>query len=486
MNDNKIKVAPSPQSFVFPLALAQFISSYAGSSMNVAITDIANDLGTSVIAIQTAITVFTLTMAALMIPGSKLTDIWGRKFCFNLGLVIYGIGALIATIAQTIATLTIGWSLLEGIGSALMIPPIYIILTVAFDDIKSRAKAFGAVSGAASLGAAAGPLVGGLLTSAFSWRAAFFVKVIVIVWILILSRRITAKGSIGPKPKFDIVGAILSALGLFFIVLGILQSGTYGWLMAREDFYLGDFLLISQGGISPVWPLVGIGAAYILWFYIHVRSRERAGKEPLLPTKLFHNRVSNLGLVTQCVQWLTLLGGFFVISVYLQTVHGLNAIETGLMLTPSTIGIVGSAAVAERLAKKYSQRNLICAGFVLTIIGMILLLVLGSATSPLINFIPGLFVMGVGIGIMLTSSVNVVQSAFPEEDQGEISGLSRAVSNLGSSLGTALVGSILVMETISGQSYASAIIALIIIELIGLGAALLLPRSSTTTEGVSE
>src|SRR3954465_15389487 len=155
---------------VLPLALAQFIASYAASNMNVAISTIADDLDTDVAGIQTTITLFTLTMAALMIPGSKLTDIWGRKFCFILGLVVYGVGALLALLAQGLLLLTIGYSLLEGIGSALMIPPIYILITVVFADLKTRAKWFGVVSGAAGLGSAAGPLIGGLITSYISWR----------------------------------------------------------------------------------------------------------------------------------------------------------------------------------------------------------------------------------------------------------------------------------------------------------------------------
>src|SRR5436190_15143911 len=126
-------------SIVFPLALTQFIASYAGSNMNVAISSIAEDLGTTTHGVQTAITLFTLTMAALMIPGSKLTDIWGRRRCFMLGLAVYGLGALIASLAQGLTTLIIGYSLLEGIGSALMIPPIYIVLTVIYPDTHSRA-----------------------------------------------------------------------------------------------------------------------------------------------------------------------------------------------------------------------------------------------------------------------------------------------------------------------------------------------------------
>src|SRR4051794_41551693 len=156
---------------VLPLALAQFICSYAGSNMNVAISTIAKDLGTTLTGIQTTITLFTLTMAALMIPGSKLTDIWGRKVCFIAGLVVYGAGALLAALAQNVTTLTIGYSLLEGVGSALLIPPIYILVTVLFSDLSTRAKYFGVISGAAGIGAAAGPLIGGLITTSISWRA---------------------------------------------------------------------------------------------------------------------------------------------------------------------------------------------------------------------------------------------------------------------------------------------------------------------------
>ena len=226
---------------------------------------------------------------------------------------------------------------------------------------------------------------------------------------------------------------------------------------------------------------------FLLWFFLHIRSRERAGKEPLLSTRLFRNRVSNLGLVTQNVQWIILQGSFFVVSVFLQTVRGYNAIQTGLILTPATIGILLTSMIARRLAERYSQRNLIRVGFVITIVGMILLLFLASATSSILNFIPGLLLMGAGVGVMLTSSVNVVQSSFPEKDQGEISGLSPSVSNLGSSLGTALVGSVLVSSLVAeNQTFGLALITVVVIACIGLIAALLLPpnpvQSGTATQ----
>ncbi len=478
MQNTVTKAAPISWSILLPLALAQFICSYAATTMNVSISVIAKDLGTDVHAIQITITFFTLTMAALMIPGSKLTDIWGRKFCLMLGLIVYGLGALIATFAQGIGLLMFGYSLLEGVGTALLIPPVYILCTVSFLDLPTRARAFGVISAAGGIGAAAGPLIGGIITTTISWRASFALQVLVVALIIVLSRRLADPGVQGAKPKFDIIGTILSAAGLVFVVLGILQSGTYGWITASQNFTIGNTVVIPQGGISPVWLFVGIGALFLVGFFFWIRSRERAGKEPLLSTRLFHNRTSNLGLVTQLIQWFIIQGSFFVISVYLQEVHHYNAIQTGLALTPTTIGILIAGALAGRLAQRRTQKRLIWAGFVLTIVGMILLLLLAGLTSSSLAFIPGLLLVGLGVGTMLTSSVNVVQSSFPDKEQGEISGLSRSASNLGSSLGTAIAGSVLVTTLVQpDKTYPLALITMIVFACIGLIAALLLPNS---------
>src|SRR5215472_11623450 len=274
-----------------PLVLAQFLCSFAATTMNVAISSIAGDLGTTVSGVQTAITAFTLTMAALMIPGSKLTDIWGRKLCFRVGLVVYGIGALAAALSQALPGLILGYSLGQGIGTALLIPPVYILATVFYDDVKSRAKAFGAISAAGGVGSAAGPLIGGLITSAATWRLAFGAQALLVVVILYLARRIQDPGVQGPKPRFDFVGAILSAAGLFFIVIGILQAGTYGWFRASQDFVIGSIVLLPAGSISPVWLYVLIGALLLLWFFRHIGSMAKDGKEPLLAPRMFRNRV---------------------------------------------------------------------------------------------------------------------------------------------------------------------------------------------------
>jgi MFS family permease len=425
--------------------------------MNVMINDISDDLDTTVKGVQTAITLFLLIMAVLMIPGSKLTDRWGRKRCFIGGLMLYGTGAVLSALSPGLGVLILGNSVFEGVGTALLIPPVYILTTMRFSDLTSRAKAFGAISGLGGIGAAAGPLIGGLITTGISWRAAFVFQAAVVATIILLSRRIVDPVAPDPKRPFDAVGAALSAVGMFFVVFGILQAGTNGVLTAV---------------------FLAVGVAFLIWFFLYIRSRERAGKEALLSTALFKNRTSNLGLATQNIQWLLLLGTSFVVSVFLQTVRGYNAIQTGVVFTAATVGILLSSLAAERWAKRYAQKTLILAGFGVTLAGIGLLLGFVHASSKVVAFVPGLFLIGAGLGMMLTPSVNVVQSSFPEALQGEISGLSRSVSNLGSSFGTAIAGTILVSDLASGNhSYVLAMIALAGFGLIGLIAAAFLPAN---------
>ena len=437
-----------------PLALAQFICSFAGSNMNVMINDISHDLDTSVQGVQVAITLFLLIMAALMIPGGKLTDRWGRKRCFQLGLLIYGIGALMSAVSPGLGILILGNSIFEGVGTALLIPPVYILTTMLFTDLTSRAKAFGLISGMGGVGAAAGPLIGGLITTAISWRAAFVFQALVIVVIIVLGRRIEDPVPADPTRPFDTVGAILSAAGLVILVLGIMAADNSLLLMAV---------------------LVGVAALVLAAFFAYTRNRERSHKEVLLSSRLFRNRTSNLALVTQNVQWAVLLGTSFTVSAYLQVVRNYNAIQTGVIFTAATAGILVSSLAAERLAKKYEQRTLIIAGFVGTVAGIGLLLAMVAGSPSVWAFAPGLLLIGLGVGVMLTPSVNVVQSAFPDSLQGEISGLSRSVSNLGSSMGTAIAGTILV-SGLTSHAYGAAMIVLGVSGFIGLAAAILLPR----------
>jgi len=442
---------------LLPLALAQFICSFAGSNMNVMINDISHDLNTTVQGVQVCITLFLLVMAALMIPCGKLTDRWGRKRCFTVGLLVYGVGAVLSAVSPGLGILILGNSIFEGVGTALLIPPVYILTTMLFHDMKSRARAFGVVSGMGGIGAATGPLIGGAITTGLSWRVAFVFQALIIVLIVVLARNVVDPVPADPSRPFDIVGAILSAVGLVVFVGGIMAADQNLALMAV---------------------LMAAGALVLAGFFVWIRRRERAGKEVLLSTGLFRNRTSNLALVTQNVQWAVLMGTSFVVSAYLQVVRKYDAIQTGVIFTAATVGILLSSLAAGRLARRFRQRTLILAGFVTTIVGIILLLAMVTGHHGAWYFAPGLFLIGVGLGVMLTPSVNVVQSAFPENLQGEISGLSRSVSNLGSSLGTAIAGTILVAGLAdANRSYGIAMIVLALFGLIGLAATVMLPAA---------
>jgi len=450
---------PSPElrRVLVPLALAQFICSFAGSNMNVMINDMSKDLDTTVQGIQVAITLFLLVMAALMIPGGKLTDRYGRVRLFRLGLVVYAVGAVLSAAAPGLGVLILGNSILEGVGTAMLIPPVYILTTLLFPGLTARARAFGVISAMGGVGAAAGPLIGGLITSAISWRAAFVFQALVVVTIVYLSRAIKDPLPADPKRPFDLEGAVLSAVGLVLLVMGIMAIKNSAWLA------LG--LMLG-------------GALVLTWFFFSIRSKERSGEEPLLSPALFRNRTSNLGLITQNAQWLMLLGMSFTVAAYLQVVRGYDAIQTGVIFTAATAGLLLSSAGAERFAKRRAQRTLILTGFVVTIVGIIVLILLANASKNAWALAPGLFLAGFGVGGMLTPSVNVVQSSFGEDQQGEISGLSRCISNLGSSLGTAIAGTILVIGLDKG-AYAAALLALVVAGLGGLAAAWFLPRHTT-------
>jgi MFS family permease len=361
-------------------------------------------------------------------------------------------------VAPGLGILILGNSIFEGVGTALLIPPVYVLTTLLYTDLGSRAKAFGMISALGGIGAAAGPLLGGLITSAISWRAAFAFQALVIVLIIVLGRRITDPVAPDPDRPFDVAGAVLSAAGLVLLVLGILAADNNGWVALA---------------------LIVIGALVLVWFLLAARARERAGREPLVSPSLFRNRTSNLGMVTQNAQWLLLSGVSFVVSAYLQVVRGFDAIQTGVIFSATTLGLMGASLAAERLARRSTQRTLVLAGFVLTIAGVVLLLVLVPDTSTSWSFVPGLLLIGVGLGTMLTPSVNVVQSSFPDQQQGEISGVSRSVSNLGSSLGTAIAGTIMVagIAATPERAYGLALAVLAAVGLAGLAAALALPRA---------
>ena len=422
--------------------------------MNVMLNDMSRDLGTTVQGIQISITLFLLVMAALMIPFGKLTDQLGRKTCLIIGLIVYGIGSVVSALSPGLGVLILGNSILQGAGTALLIPPVYILVTMYWTGIAERARAFGIVSAAGGVGAATGPLIGGWITATLSWRAAFGFQALIIVLILILAIRLKDPRPRDPGRPYDVIGAVLSGVGLIVFVIGILA--------------IDNNLLLSLG-------LMAAGAGVIAVFFWWVRRLERDGREPLLSTTLFSNRISNLGLVTQNFQWLLLMGISMLVASHLQVVRQYDAIETGVIFSAATLGILVTSLAAGSLVRRFTQRSLIVVGFLVTGIGLLLLLLVGAVPGAW-AFAPGLLTIGLGIGLMLTPSVNLVQSAFPEEQQGEISGLSRSISNLGSSFGTAIVGTLLVLN-VSGRAdgYVAAMVPLVVIAVAGIVVASFLP-----------
>ncbi|WP_245547179.1 MFS transporter [Nocardia brevicatena] len=389
-----------PRAALVPLVLAQFICGFAGSSPSVMINDISADLHTTVQGVQLVITTFLLVVAALMIPGGKLTDRYGRKRCFVAGLAVYGIGAVLSALAPGLGVLVLGNSILEGAGAALLIPPVYILATLLFTDTTSRARAIGVIMAMGGIGAAAGPLLGGLITSGLGWRAAFVFQALVVASIAWLGRRIDDPAPMDPAKPFDIPGAVLSTVGMVLPVMGILA--------ADEDVRL-------------MWALLAVSAVVLVCFFLWIRAEERAGREPLISMGLLRNRTAALGFVTQNLQWLLLMGTIFVVAAYLQVVRGYNAIQTGVVFTAATVGLLGSSWAATRLSRRYPQRILITAGFAVTVVGINALLVLaGRAVSPW-AFAPGLLLIGVGSGVIPTPAVDIVRSGFGGEQQDEIS-----------------------------------------------------------------
>lgn len=435
---------------LLPLLLAQFLNAYDTASMNAAISTIAKDLNTTVTGVQTAMAIYTLVMAAGMITGSKLSDIYGRRRIFNLGVMTYGLGALITALSPTILVMGFGWSLLEGIGSCLMIPPIYILATVNFPDVKARAAAFGAIAAAAAGGSASGPLIGGIITTAVTWRLSFALETIAVVFIIMMRGRIVDPGLDKAKPKLDIPGAILSGLGMTGIIAGTLLVGNFGLFTARQDFTVGGNVLLQQGQISPSILAILIGLVLLIGFAWFEHDKERRGGEPLVRMHVILNRIAATGLSTQAAQWLLASGIGFVVSVFLQVTFGFSAIETGLMMVPVIVGVLFFSRRSAKLAKKYPAKGILVAGFLVAELGIAAIFLLVDPTGSPLLFIPGLLLIGSGIGIIMPASVNVVQSSATEAEQADISGVSRSVSNFGSSFGVALAGAILVATLVTG------------------------------------
>jgi MFS family permease len=429
------KAAAAAGLILFTLCAGQFLMMLDTSVMNVSIATVASDVGTTVSGIQTAITLYTLVMAAFMITGGKIGQIIGRKRAFAIGCVIYGCGSFTTSISTSLPMLLIGWSCLEGLGAALILPAIVALVASNFGR-GERPRAYGLVAAAAAIAVAVGPIVGGLFTTYLSWRYVFAGEVLIVISILFLVRRISG-GAEEKKVRLDLAGTGLSALGLGLIVFGILRSGTWGLVKAKPE---GPEWL----GLSPsIWLI--LGGLVVVWLFMAWESRlvERGG-EPLVNPAILRAKVLRGGLVSFFFQYFVQGGLFYAVPLFLSVALGLSAIETGVRLLPLSLTLLIAAAGIPKVFPDASPRRTVRLGFLAMSAALfILVALLDVGAGPEITTWP-MLLAGLGIGALASQLGSVTVSSVPDQESSEVGGLQNTVTNLGISVGTALTGAIVV------------------------------------------
>lgn len=417
------------------LAAGQFLMALDSSVMNVSIATVADDVGTTVTGIQGAITAYTLVMAMFMIPGGKVGALIGHKKAFLIGCVIYGCGSLITALAPNLPVLLLGWSFLEGIGAALILPAIVALVAGNF-TAERRPGAYGLVAASGAVAIAVGPIIGGIATTYFSWRWVFAGEVAIVLAILVLARR-TADAPVGERRRIDVVGAVLSALGLGVFVYGVLRSSEWGWFLPKPG-------TPAWLGISLVVWLMLLGL-FLVWLFLGWEARlvERH-REPLVDPALLRNRQLTGGLTMFFFQYLVQMGVFFVVPLYLSVALGLSALKTGARILPLSLTLLAAAILIPRFLPNVSPRRVVRLGILALLAGAVALLAaLDADAGAEIVTIP-LLLIGLGMGALASQLGAVTVSAVPDKQSAEVGGIQNAVTNLGASIGTALAGSILI------------------------------------------
>jgi MFS family permease len=416
------------------LAGAQFIMVLDQSVMNVSISQLVADFDTTVTTIQAVITLYCLVMAMFMLTGGKIGDIIGRKRAFIVGLVIYAFGSGLTAIAPTVAVLTLGWSILEGIGAALVLPAMAALIAGNFEG-NERKKAYAVIGGVAGAGIAIGPILGGWATTELSWRIVFVGEVVIVLGILAMTSKVADALRSGPKPSLDIVGSALSASGLGLVVLGVLQSSTWGVLQPVDS-------PVTPFGLSLTPFVIAAGGGLLWTFGAWERRREAHGQDPLVHLSLLRVAPLRAGLAGLFSQNLILMGVFFVIPLYLQLVLGLDAFETGLKMLPTSVAMFLAAAIGARLSTRYAVRTLTRVGLATTALAALILMWTMQPDLADLGFAVSMGLLGIGMGLIASQLGNVVQSSVDASGRGEAGGLQYTGQQLGSSLGVAFIGAI--------------------------------------------
>lgn len=418
------------------LSLAQFLMVLDQAVMNVSISQLVEDFDTTVTVIQGVITFYALTMAALMILGGKMGDIWGRKRAFWVGLLIYAAGSALTAASNEVWQLLLGWSILEGIGAALVLPALVALIAGSYQG-PDRAVAYGVIGGVAGAGIAVGPILGGWVTTNLTWRYVFVGEVVVALVVVALVGWIVDTPRPDRVPKVDWVGAGLSAVGLGLFVFGLLQASEWGWVRDVDS-------PVAPFGLALTPFVVGAGLLVLAWFARWSERRMRLGLDPLFRLGLLKIKPLRAGLQMFLAQNLILMGVFFAIPLYLQVVQGLDALETGLKMLPVSVTMFIMSFVGARMSQIWTPQRIVRGGLWVLLVAV---LVLASTIEPVLagpGFGLAMALLGVGMGLLASQLGNVVQSSVGPRDRSEAGGLQYTAQQLGSSIGTALIGAIVI------------------------------------------
>ncbi|WP_461463858.1 MFS transporter, partial [Methanobrevibacter sp.] len=389
------------------------------------------DLHTDVSTIQMTMSFYTLITAACILLSAKLQDIVGKKKLFLIGAALYGVGTFLASISPNVTILFLGWSVIEGIAGALMLPATVSIISGTYSGEK-RTIALAIVGVMGAIAAAIGPLFGGVMTTFFSWRYGFACELIIVIFILIMQSKIPSFEPTESRKDLDITGSIISFIGLILLVLGILS--------------------LSKDFTSSILTII-IGLIILVVFGWYELKRKRNGQVPLLDVELFKDRNLRVGTSVMLLCYLAMGGGLFAVSLYLQTVLQLNAFDTGLTTLPLTIGLLIFAIIAPKLSARLNHRTLMAIGSVLAIVGCFLLSNQFKINTSTLSLMPGLFIMGSGLGFIMALSVDIALIDIPNESQNNASGITSVGQSLGESMGTAIIGIILILGIFGGISH---------------------------------
>jgi len=432
------------------ILLAQFIIVIDSTFMNVSISTLVADFQTTVTGIQNAITLYTLVMASCMIAGAKFGDIIGRKRGFIVGLIVYAVGTTLASLSPTLPVFMLGWSILEGLGAAVMLPAMMSLIVANFPAGPARTRAYSALAALAGIAAGIGPIVGGLFTTYLSWRLAFLSELLVAIYIFRNRHIIVDAPYQGTRPAFDWPGFGLSLLGLVTFVEGIVLGSSYGLITARRDVVVAGQTLLSAGQISPTLILGAAGLIILAVFALVEARRLRQSRSVLLDVSLLRRRVISAGAAAQLMQNLVLVGVIFAISLYVQMELSYSAIQSGLTLLPLSISVLIAAVVSGRLLSRWIAPKLaVIGGFAVVAAGVAAMALLARDATSGLNFMLGLILIGLGIGTISSQNQNLVMSSVDQRLSNETSGVLNTALNIGSSLGTSLAGALILAVFVS-------------------------------------